>query len=55
MAMMMPIRISAGLDTPLTNSDGTIWLAQQGFTEGTQVQRPDVADHQHDGAGCLSE
>ena len=42
MAMTMPIRIKAGLDTPLTNSDGTIWMADQGFTEGTEVQRPDA-------------
>jgi hypothetical protein len=41
-AITFPIRIKAGLDTPLTNSDGTIWLADQGFTEGDTVARPDL-------------
>ena len=40
--MAMPIRIKAGLSTPLTNSDGTIWLADQNFTDGDTVERPDA-------------
>jgi hypothetical protein len=38
----MPVRIKAGLSTPLTNSDGTVWLPDQNFTDGETVERPDV-------------
>ena len=38
----MPIRIKAGLSTPLTNSDGTVWLADQGFPDGETDERPDI-------------
>ena len=37
----MPIRIKAGLATPLTNSDGTVWLADQGFTDGEMAEHSD--------------
>ena len=42
MTMAMPIRIKAGLSTPLTNSNGTIWLADQNFADGETVERPDA-------------
>jgi hypothetical protein len=38
----MPVRINAGLSTPLTNSDGTVWLPDQNFVDGETVERPDV-------------
>jgi len=38
----MAIRIKAGLSTPLTNSDGTVWLPDQGFADGETVERPDI-------------
>jgi hypothetical protein len=38
----MAIRINAGLATPLTNADGTVWLADQGFADGETVERPDI-------------
>ena len=40
--MAKPIRINAGLSTPLTNSDGTVWLADQNFADGETVERPDA-------------
>jgi len=40
--MTMPVRINAGLSTPLTNSDGTVWLPDQNFVDGETVERPDV-------------
>src|SRR5664279_4688961 len=42
LTMAMPIRIKAGLSTPLTNSNGTIWLADQNFADGDTVERPDA-------------
>jgi hypothetical protein len=38
----MAIRIKAGLSTSLTNSDGTVWLADQNFADGETVERPDI-------------
>jgi hypothetical protein len=38
----MAIRIKAGLSTPLTNSDGTVWLPDQNFADGETVERPDI-------------
>jgi hypothetical protein len=38
----MAIRIKAGLTTSLTNSDGTVWLADQGFADGETIERPDI-------------
>lgn len=40
--LTLPIRINAGLSTPLTNADGTVWLADQDFTDGETVERPDA-------------
>jgi hypothetical protein len=42
MSAPMPIRIKAGLDTALTNSDGTVWLPDQGFADGETYPRPDA-------------
>jgi hypothetical protein len=36
------IRIKAGLSTPCTDSNGNTWLADQGFTGGDVVERPDL-------------
>src|ERR1700722_7466437 len=36
------IRIKAGLATALTNSDGTVWLADQDFADGETIERPDA-------------
>lgn len=38
----MAIRIDAGSSTPITNADGTVWLADQGFADGETVERPDI-------------
>ena len=38
----MPVRIKAGLDASLTNSDGNVWLPDQGFADGEVDQRPDA-------------
>jgi hypothetical protein len=35
----MPIRIKAGLTTSLTNSDGTVWMPDQGFVDGDTTER----------------
>ena len=40
--LTLPIRIKAGLSTSLTNSDGTVWLADQNFTDGDTAERPDA-------------
>ena len=42
MSAPMPVRIKAGLDTSFTNSDGTVWLPDQGFADGETVERPDA-------------
>jgi hypothetical protein len=36
-----PVRIKAGLSTPFTDSDGNVWLPDQGFTDGDVTERPD--------------
>jgi len=36
-----PIRIKAGLFTPFTDSDGNVWLPDQGFADGETTDRPD--------------
>lgn len=41
-AIPMAIRIDAGNSTPFTNTDGTVWLADQGFADGETVERPDI-------------
>jgi endoglucanase len=38
----MTIRIKAGLATPFTNSDGTVWLPDQNFADGDTVERPGI-------------
>jgi hypothetical protein len=36
-----PVRIKAGLFTTFTDSDGNIWLPDQGFSDGDTTDRPD--------------
>lgn len=36
-----PVRIKAGLFTPFTDSDGNVWLPDQGFADGDTADRPD--------------
>jgi hypothetical protein len=40
--MQPPIRIKAGSTTPVTNHEGQVFLAEQGFEEGDTVERPDI-------------
>jgi hypothetical protein len=35
-----PVRIKAGLFTPFTDSDGNVWLPDQGFADGDTADRP---------------
>jgi hypothetical protein len=37
------IRIRAGTSLPFTDSNGNIWLPDQGFADGDTVERPDLA------------
>jgi len=37
-----PVRIKAGLSTSITDSEGNVWLADQGFVDGETNERPDV-------------
>jgi len=37
-----PVRIKAGLSTSITDSEGNVWLADQGFVDGETSERPDV-------------
>jgi tRNA A-37 threonylcarbamoyl transferase component Bud32 len=36
-----PVRIKAGSSRPLTDSEGNLWLADQGFTHGETTERSD--------------
>ncbi len=36
-----PVRIKAGSSRPLTDSEGNVWLADQGFTDGETTERSD--------------
>jgi tRNA A-37 threonylcarbamoyl transferase component Bud32 len=36
-----PVRIKAGSSRPLTDSEGNLWLADQGFTDGETAERSD--------------
>ena len=36
-----PVRIKAGLTSSLTDSDGNVWLPDQGFADGDTTDRPD--------------
>jgi endoglucanase len=42
-ALTSPIRIKAGLSTPLTDAEGNVWLADQGFTDGDTIERPGLS------------
>jgi len=43
-AMKPPVRINAGMTTEFKDSEGNVWLADQGFADGETVERP--ADQQ---------
>jgi hypothetical protein len=36
-----PVHIKAGLSTTLTDADGVVWIAEQGFTGGDTIDRGD--------------
>ncbi len=36
-----PVRIKAGSSSPITDSEGNLWLADQGFTSGQTTERSD--------------
>jgi len=36
------VRIKAGASSPVTDSSGNVWLADQGFSGGDSIERPDV-------------
>jgi Malectin domain len=36
------VRINAGASTAVTNSSGDVWLADQGFSGGDVIERPDL-------------
>jgi Malectin domain len=40
--VQMPVRIDAGSSTGYTNTDGKVWLADQGFADGDTIERPDI-------------
>jgi Malectin domain len=37
-----PVRIKAGLSTSITDSEGNVWLPDQGFADGDTDERPDM-------------
>lgn len=39
--MPPPVRIKAGLSTPFTDSNGNLWLPDQGFADGDATDRAD--------------
>jgi hypothetical protein len=39
--VLPPVRIKAGLFTAFTDSDGNVWLPDQGFADGETTDRPD--------------
>ena len=40
-ALPPPVHIKAGLSTTLTDADGVVWIAEQGFTGGDTIDRDD--------------
>jgi hypothetical protein len=36
-----PVHIKAGRSTPLTDADGVVWIAEQGFADGDIIDRGD--------------
>ena len=36
------VRIKAGASSPMTDSSGNVWLADQGFSGGDTIERPDL-------------
>jgi hypothetical protein len=41
-AAAAPVRIKAGIFSPVTDSEGNTWLADQGFADGETIERPDL-------------
>ena len=41
-AAFKPVRIKAGVESPVKDAEGNTWLADQGFEGGDTVQRPDL-------------
>jgi Malectin domain len=39
--VLPPVHIKAGLSTTLTDADGVVWIAEQGFTGGDTIDRGD--------------
>jgi endoglucanase len=37
------IRIKTGITKPLTDEQGVVWQADQGFADGETIERPDIA------------
>jgi alpha-L-arabinofuranosidase len=37
-----PVRIKAGKSEPVKDTEGNVWLADQGFTGGETLERPDI-------------
>jgi hypothetical protein len=37
-----PVRIKAGTAAPVKDADGNAWLADQGFSGGETIERPDI-------------
>jgi hypothetical protein len=42
-AKAMTVRVKAGAATPFKDSEGNVWLADQGFDGGDVVERPELA------------
>jgi hypothetical protein len=40
--VLPPVRIKAGPSAPLTDSEGNVWLPDQGFTDGETIEHPDA-------------
>ena len=40
-AVPPPVHIKAGRSTPLTDADGVVWIAEQGFADGDTIDRGD--------------
>jgi len=40
--VLPPVRIKAGSSAPFTDSEGNVWLPDQGFADGETIERPDA-------------
>lgn len=41
-AIMLPVRIKAGLTTSIKDAEGNTWLPDQGFADGETAERPEI-------------